>query len=115
MVGRLIYLAHTRPDLAYVVSMVSQFMHDPKVKHMQAVDRILQYLKVTPGKGLLFKKGEKLSMEIYANADYASSIIDGRSKIGYCMFMGGNLVTRRSKKQNVVTRSSAKVEFQAMA
>ena len=115
LVGKLIYLAHTRPDLAYAVSIVSQFMHDPRVRHLQAVDRILQYLKATPRRGLLFKRSEDLTMEVYTDADYAGSITDRRSTSGYCMFLGGNLVTWRSKKQNVVVHSSAEGEFRAMA
>jgi len=54
-------------------------------------------------------------MKVYTDVDYAGSIVDRRSTIGYCMFLGGNLVTWRSKKQNVVARSSAKVEFRVMA
>ncbi|XP_061360276.1 uncharacterized protein LOC133304287 [Gastrolobium bilobum] len=83
IVGRLIYLAHTRPDLAYAVSIVSQFMHDPREKHLQAVDRILQYLKGTPGRGLLFQRGGNLSLEMYTDADYAGSVTDRRSTSGY--------------------------------
>ncbi|RDY07283.1 putative mitochondrial protein, partial [Mucuna pruriens] len=64
LVGKLIYLSHTRLDIAYVVSMVSQFMHDPRERHLQAVERILQYLKASLGKGLLFRKEGTLSMEI---------------------------------------------------
>ena len=60
LVGRLIYLSHTRPDIAYAVNLVSQFMHDPRDSHMQAVFRILRYLKSTPGKGLLFSKHSHL-------------------------------------------------------
>jgi len=56
---------------------------------------------------LLFKKGENLSMKVYIDDDYAGSTIHRRSTTGYCMFLGGNLVTWRSKKQNVVARSSA--------
>ena len=115
LVGKLIYLSHTRPDIAYAVSVVNQFMHDPRERHLQAVDKIIQYLKVSPGKGLLFKKGKNLSMKVYTNADYAGSIVDRRSTTGYCMFLGGNLVTWRSKKQNVVARSNAEAEFRAMA
>ncbi len=115
LVGKFIYLAHTRPDLAYAVSVVSQFMHDPRVRHLQAVDRVLQYLKATPGRGLLFKRGGSLTMEAYTDADYAGSMTDRRSTSGYCTFLCGNLVTWRSKKQNVVARSSAEAEFRSMA
>ena len=115
LVGKLIYLSHTRPDIAYAVGVVSQFMHNPKENHLRAVYRILQYLKGTPGKGILFTKGEEMTLEAYTDADYAGSVDDRRSTSGYCTFLGGNLVTWRSKKQNVVARSSAEAEFRAMA
>jgi hypothetical protein len=115
LVGRLIYLSHTRPDIAYAVSVISQFMHSPKEVHLQAAHRVLQYLKGTPGKGILFKRNGGLVLEAYTDADYAGSIVDRRSTSRYCTFLGGNLVKWRSKKQNVVARSSAEAEFQAMA
>ncbi|RDX83657.1 hypothetical protein CR513_35392, partial [Mucuna pruriens] len=101
LVGKLIYLSHTRPDIAYVVSVVNQFMYDPRERHPHAVERILQYLKASLGKGLLFRREGKLSMKIYTDVDYARSVVDRRSTSEYCMFLGGNLVTWRSKKQNV--------------
>ena len=58
LVGRLIYLSHTRPDIAFAVSVVSQYMHFPFEDHLEAVYRILRYLKTSPGKGLIFKKNE---------------------------------------------------------
>ena len=115
LVGKLIYLSHTRPDIAYAVSVISQFMHNPKEVHLQAAHRILQYLKGNPGKGILFKRNGGLVLEAYTDADYAGSLVDRRSTSGYCTFLGGNLVTWRSKKQNVVARSSAEAEFRAMA
>ena len=115
LVGRLIYLSHTRPDIAYAVSVVSQFMHDPGKEHMLAVQRILQYLKGTPGAGLLLQPNKELSVKGYVDADYGGSLVDRRSTTGYCTFIGGNLVTWRSKKQDVVARSSAEAEFRAMA
>nr|KYP41064.1 Retrovirus-related Pol polyprotein from transposon TNT 1-94 [Cajanus cajan] len=115
LVGRLIYLSHTRPDIAFVVSLVSQFMHQPKEAHLQAALRIVQYLKGTPGRGILFKRNKSVSLEAYTDADYAGSVVDRRSTTGYCTFLGGNLVTWKSKKQSVVARSSAEAEFRAMA
>lgn len=115
MVGKLIYLSHTRPDIAFAVSLVSQFMHSPREVHLQASHRILQYLKGTPGRGILYKRNGNAIIEAYTDADYAGSVIDRRSTTGYCTFLGGNLVTWRSKKQNVVARSSAEAEFRAMA
>lgn len=115
LVGKLIYLAHTRPDIAYAVSVVSQFMHNPKESHLQAVYRLLRYLKTTPGKGVLYKRHGKLELECYTDADYAGAVTDRRSTSGYCTLLGGNLVTWRSKKQNVVSRSSAEAEFRSMA
>ena len=98
LVGRLINLSHTRPDITFAVSLVSQFIHNPNEEYMQAVGRILSYLKSTPGKGILFKSGNGLTVEGYIDADYASSLVDRRSTTGYCIFLGGNLMSWRSKK-----------------
>ena len=115
LVGRLIYLSHTRPDLAYAVSVVSQYMHNPSEDHMNAVIRILRYLKSAPGKGLVFRKYGNLKTTGYTDADWAGNITDRRSTSGYFTFVGGNLVTWRSKKQNVVARSNAEAEYRGMA
>nr|XP_048334861.1 secreted RxLR effector protein 161-like [Ziziphus jujuba var. spinosa] len=90
------------------MNVVIQFMYNPKKVHLQAVHRILQYLKGTPGKGILFRRHGGLALEAYTD-------IDRRSTPVYCTFRRGNLVTWRSRKQNVVARSSAEVEFRAMA
>ncbi|CAN1319888.1 Retrovirus-related Pol polyprotein from transposon TNT 1-94 [Linum perenne] len=115
LVGRLIYLAHTRPDITYAVSVVSQFMHAPGAMHFDAVYRILRYLKGSPGKGLMFKKRDSLQVEAYTDADWAGDPNDRKSTSGYCTFLGGNLISWRSKKQSVVARSSAEAEFRAMS
>ncbi|RVW56778.1 Retrovirus-related Pol polyprotein from transposon TNT 1-94 [Vitis vinifera] len=115
LVGKLIYLSHTRPDIGFFVSVVSQFMNNPTEKHMTAVIRILRYLKMTPGKGSLLSRTTNKEIEIFLDADWAGSVTDRRSTSGYCSFVWGNLVTWRSKKQSVVARSSAEAEFRAMA
>ena len=77
--------------------------------------RLLRYLKSTPGKGILYKNHGTLNLECYTDADYAGALTDRRSTSGYCTLLGGNLVTWRSKKQSVVSRSSAEAEFRSMA
>ena len=98
LVGKLIYLSHTRPDIAFAVSLISQFMHSPKKVHMEAAYRILRYLKGSPGRGLLFEKKAQRTVEVFTDADWAGSITDRRSTSGHCSFFWGNLVTWRSKK-----------------
>jgi transposase InsO family protein len=115
LVGKLIYLTITRPDISYAVSIVSQFMTNPRVPHMNAVIRILKYLKNAPGRGLFYRSSGHLRIEGYTDADWAGSPSDRKSTTGYCTFIGGNLVIWRSKKQSVVARSSAEAEYRAMA
>lgn len=100
LVEKLIYLVHTRPNIAHSVSVINQFMHEPKESHLQAIYRILHYLKGNLGKGILFKRNGRLSLEAYTNADYAGFIVDRRSRSGYCTSLGRNLVIWRSKKRD---------------
>jgi len=92
LVGKLVYLAHTRPDIAFPVSVVSQFMHAPYEEHLDAVYRILRYLKAAPRKGLLFGKTNDRNVAIFTD-DWAGSITDRKSTSGYCTYVWGNLVT----------------------
>ncbi|XP_031281719.1 secreted RxLR effector protein 161-like [Pistacia vera] len=115
LVGKLIYLSHTRPDIAFAVSVVSQHMHSPKEAHLEAVYKILRYLKGSSSKGLFFKKNASKEVEVFIDADWVGSIEDRRSTIEYCTFVFGNLVTWRSKKHNVVAISSVEAEFRPVA
>jgi hypothetical protein len=90
-------------------------MHAPRQPHYEAIYRILRYLKGAPGRGLLYKPSASLSVIGFSDADRTGSRSDQRSTSGYCTFVGGNLVTWRSKKQNVVACSSADAEYHAMA
>ena len=86
-------------------------MHCPSKDRMDAVMRILHYLKSSPGKGLMFSKNDHLNVDGYIDADWARNITDRKSTSGYFTFVGGNLVMWRSKKQKVVALFSAKAEF----
>ena len=91
---RLIYLAHTRPDLAYALSVFSQYMNNPREKHMNPIICILRYLKGAPGKEIMFTKhGDHHSIKVYIDADWVGALDDGRFTSGYFTFVGGNLVT----------------------
>jgi hypothetical protein len=92
LVGKLIYLTVTRPDIAFAVSVVSQFMHAPRTNHLSAIDRILRYLKGTPGQGIWTRKGNSNNVVGFSDADWAGSC-DRKSTTGFCTFVGGNLVT----------------------
>ena len=115
LVGKLIYLTHTRLDINFVVSKVSQFLSNPSEGHMEAVYQILRYLKKDLERGLMFKKTLNHSLEIYTDSDWVGSTIDRKSTSSYCSYIWGNLVTWRSKKQQVVAHNSVEAEFRALA
>ncbi|GAB2282554.1 hypothetical protein Dimus_039553 [Dionaea muscipula] len=114
-VGKLNYLSITRPDIAFPVSVVSQFMADPRTPHWEAVVHILRYVKGHSSKGLFYSDHRHRCIEGFSDADWAGSPFDRRSTTGYCVFVGGNLVFWKSKKQSVVVRSSAESEYRALA
>lgn len=114
LVGKLIYLTLTRSDITYAVNLVSQFMHAPSDTYMQTTERILSYLKKNLGKGSLFTRSNDMRIDGYYDADSARSVDTQRSTIGYCVFLGGNLVIWRSKRQIVCSRSSVEAEYRAV-
>ena len=114
LVGRLIYLTHTRPDISFAVSVVSRYMHDPRKDHMDAVYQILRYLKGALGKGLIFRKHGHFNIEGYCDSDWASCADDRKSTSRYCMFVGGNLVSWNSKKQFVVSMPTTEAQYRSI-
>ncbi|XP_019085563.1 PREDICTED: uncharacterized protein LOC109126461 [Camelina sativa] len=114
LVGKLIYLTITRPDICYAVLQASQYMKAPTKYHWSIVERILSYLKGSPDQGIWMGKNSNAEIVGYCDADYAGDTLDRRSTTGCCTFFGGNLVTWKSKKQKVVSCSSAEAEYRAM-
>jgi hypothetical protein len=93
LIGRLLYLTNTRPDISFVVQQLSQFLHKPTFAHYNAACRVIRYLKHNPDRGLLFPRHSELQLLGFSDADWAGCIETRRSTTGYCFFLGSSLVS----------------------
>jgi hypothetical protein len=111
MIGSLLYLCASRPDIMLSVCMCARFQADPKEVHLRAVKRIMRYLVHTPTFGLWYPRGSTFDLIGYSDTDWAGCKIDSKSTSGTCQFLGRSLVSWASKKQNSVALSTAKAEY----
>ena len=111
MIGSLLYLTASRPDIMFSVCLCARFQANPKESHLSAVNRILRYLKHTPSIGLWYPKGASLDLLGYSDSDFAGSRVDRKSTSGGCHLLGRSLVSWSSKKQNSVALSTAEAEY----
>jgi len=117
LVGKLNYLTMTRPDILFDGSVVtvSQFLNSPCDSHWNFVVRILRYIKGSREKGLVYSYRGHTNIVGYSYVDWAGDVNVRKSTLGYCFLMGGNLISWKSKKQIVVTRTSNQAEYRGMA
>ncbi|KAJ4719034.1 Retrovirus-related Pol polyprotein from transposon TNT 1-94 [Melia azedarach] len=115
LVGSLLYLSATRPDIMFATSLLSRFMQNPSQVHFGAGRRVLRYLKGTHDFGIWFKPEAELNLFGYVDSDWAGCIDDGKSTSGYAFSVGSGMFSWCSKKQDVVAQSTAEAEFIAAA
>ena len=111
MIGSLLYLTASRPDILFSVCLCARFQSDPRESHMTAVKRIFRYLKGTTNLGLLYRKSLDYKLIGFCDADYAGDRIERKSTSGNCQFLGDNLISWASKRQTTIAMSTAEAEY----
>ncbi|GKA87199.1 hypothetical protein Tco_0808910 [Tanacetum coccineum] len=111
MIGSLLYLTASRPDIMFSVCLCARFQEDPKISHLEAVKRIFRYVKGTMHLGLWYPKGSDIETIVYADSDHAGDYVDRKSTSGICTFMGCCLTSWFSKKQTALAISTTEAEY----
>ncbi|GJX01454.1 putative ribonuclease H-like domain-containing protein, partial [Tanacetum coccineum] len=111
MIGSLMYLTSSRPDIMFAVCACARYQVNPKVSHLYAVKRIFRYLKGQPKLGLWYPKDSPFDLVAYTDSDYAGASLDRKSTTGGCQFLGCRLISWQCKKQTVVANSTTEAEF----
>ncbi|KAI4364918.1 hypothetical protein MLD38_020949 [Melastoma candidum] len=115
MIGSLLYLTASRPDILFSVCLCARFQSAPKESHMTAVKRIYRYLQGSVNLGIWYSKKSNFDLTGYSDADFAGSKVDRKSTSGTCQLMGNMLISWFSKKQTSVALSTAEAEYIAVA
>ncbi|GKA80700.1 hypothetical protein Tco_0787392 [Tanacetum coccineum] len=115
MIGSLMYLTASRPDIMYAVCVCSRFQVTPKTSHLNAVKRIFKYLKGKPNLGLWYPRDSPLHLEAFSDSDYGGSNLDRKSTTGGCQFLGQRLISWQCKKQTIIATSTTEAEYVAAA
>ncbi|XP_019101903.1 PREDICTED: uncharacterized protein LOC109133340 [Camelina sativa] len=115
LIGRMFYLTITRPDITFVVHQLSQFISAPTDIHLQAAHKVLRYIKGNTCQGLMYAADTKLCINAFADADWGACRDTRRSVSGFCSYLGHSLISWRSKKQHVASRSNIESEYRSMA
>ncbi|GKC18923.1 putative ribonuclease H-like domain-containing protein [Tanacetum coccineum] len=115
MIGSLMYLTASRPDIMFVVCSCARFQVTPKTSHLHVVKRIFRYLKGYPKLGLWYPRDSPFNLEDFSDSDYAGASLDRKSTAGGCQFLGRRLISWQCKKHTIVANSTTKAEYVAAA
>ncbi|GJQ91397.1 putative ribonuclease H-like domain-containing protein [Tanacetum coccineum] len=115
MIGSLMYLTASRPDIMFAVCACARFQVTPKTSHLHAVKRIFRYLKGQPKLGLWYPRDSPFNLEAFSNSDYAGASLDKKSTTGGCQFLSKRLISWQCKKQTIVANSTTEAEYVAAA
>ncbi|GJZ55895.1 putative ribonuclease H-like domain-containing protein [Tanacetum coccineum] len=115
MIGSLMYLTASRPDIMFVVCACARFQVTPKVSHHHAGEEDLRYLKGQPKLGLWYPRDSPFDLEAFSDSDYAGASLDRKSTTGGCQFLGKRLISWQCKKQTIVANSTTEAEYVAAA
>ncbi|KAK2352230.1 hypothetical protein QL285_096543 [Trifolium repens] len=115
MIGSLLYLTASRPDIVFSVGLCARFQSAPKESHLTAVKRIFRYLVGTPDTGLWYKKNSHFDLKAYCDADYAGDKIERKSTSEACQFLGEALISWSCRKQNTIALSTTEAEYVSAA
>jgi hypothetical protein len=111
MIGSLMYLMNTRPDICFAVNILSQFMVEPRSVHLVASKHVLRYLKGTIDYGLRYASDREISLQSFIDSDWAGSVADRKSTYGCCFSMGSTMISWFSRKQTSVALSLVEAEY----
>ncbi|XP_075665161.1 secreted RxLR effector protein 161-like [Castanea sativa] len=111
MIGSLLYLMASRPDITFRVGVCARFQAAPKESHLSAVKRIIHSINRTSDYGIWYSKDSNECLVGYSNADLSGCIDDKKSTFGGCFYLGNNLVSWMSKKPNSVSLSTVEAEY----
>ena len=111
IIGSPLYLTTSRPDIAFNVGVCARFQATPKESYVTAVKRIIRYVNGTSDYGIWYSRDSNDCLDRYSDADYAGCVDDKKSTSGGCFYLGNNLVSLMSKKQNSVSLSTAAAEY----
>ncbi|GJX36360.1 ribonuclease H-like domain, reverse transcriptase, RNA-dependent DNA polymerase [Tanacetum coccineum] len=111
MIGSLMYLTASRPDIMFVVCSCARFQVTPKTSHLHAVNRIFRYLNGHPKLGLWYHRDSPFDLEAFSDSDYAGASLDKKSTTEGCQFLGRRLISWQCKKQTIVANSTTEAEY----